>query len=359
LQTDNITIPSRTFRFCFLLQTDNITIPSRTFKQRSRSAMAATQSHDLFQMLLLIALASHFFASAAKGSKTYQWKKMYQFPLEGQNIMKDCKLPNGSPICCSALSGHFNKTTTGGDRERRKKRRGKCITTRTYESSDYEMRHLEAAQTLKGVGPLWNFVQSPEEMLSATNWLQDVKSLMTEDHYGAALEPNQTHLSRFIVTEDCGDAGSTSSVEYIEPITVTARHPFAWSWSGCDNNVAKKGFKKWARKDKRTHLCDTDFVVLANKQWTQNSAKKYFFDAGSSTFDSSGWWFMCGYSQVRAAAQARQGQHSLIKELRVTLVMLYEWDQLILILCLCVSTYMSCMFVSCYFSACLLCVCVC
>ena len=254
-----------------------------------------TLNHCLFHVLLLFALAAQPFVSA-KGSKTYQWKKMYQFPLEGNNIQKDCKLPNGSPICCSALDGHFNKTNMGD--KRRKKRRGKCFTTRTYESSDYEIRHLKAAQTLRGVGPLWNFVQSPEEILAASDWLQDVKSLMSESHYGSALEPNRTHLSRFIVTEDCGDAGTTTTIEYIEPITVTARHPFAWSWSGCDNNVAKKGFKKWLRKDKRTHLCDTDFVVLANKKWTESSTKKYFFDAGSSTFDSSGWWFMCGYSQV-------------------------------------------------------------
>lgn len=254
--------------------------------------MVGTPNHLLISFVILLSLT---LCTAGKGSKTYQWKKMYQFPLEGDNIVKDCKLPNGSPICCSALNGHFNKTTVG---TRRKKRRGKCSTTRTYESSEYEKRHLRAAQTLKGVGPLWNFVQSADEMTAATSWLEDVKSLMKENHRGAAVDANQTHLSRFIVTEDCGDAGSTTTIEYIEPISVTARHPFAWSWSGCDNNVAKKGFKKWARKDKRTHLCNTDFVVLANDKWTQNTAKKYFFDAGSSTFDSSGWWFMCGYSQV-------------------------------------------------------------
>jgi hypothetical protein len=252
-------------------------------------------NHGYLYLFLFAALGSHLGVSCGK---TYQWKKMYQFPLEGTNVIKNCKLPNGSPICCSALDEHFvvNKTAVGG--RRKKRRRAKCVTTRTYQSSDYEKRHLKAAQTLKGVGPLWNFVQSSEEMLDATIWLQDVKSLMIDDHYGIALEPNSTHLSRFIVTEDCGDEGSTTTVEYIEPITVTARHPFAWSWSGCDNNVAKKGFKKWGRKDKRTHLCNTDFIVLANKKWTQNAAKRFFFDAGSSTFDSSGWWFMCGYSQV-------------------------------------------------------------
>jgi len=258
--------------------------------------MVIRMSHSALSIILLIcSVGSLFFASAA--SKTYQWKKMYQFPLEGKNIAKECKLPNGSPICCSALDGHFvtNKTDLS---DRRKKRRSNCRTTRVYESSDYEKRHLEAAQTVKGVGPLWSFVQSSEEMKAAKDWLADVKSLMTEEHYGTKLEPNTTHLSRFIVTEECNDAAATTTIEYIEPISITARHPFAWSYSGCDNNVAKKGFKKWASKETRTHLCDTDFVVLANKKWTQNAAKRYFFDAGSSTFDSSGWWFMCGYSQV-------------------------------------------------------------
>lgn len=227
---------------------------------------------------------------------------MYQFPLEGKNIIKECKLPNGSPICCSALDGQFvvnkvNKTKVDWH-ERRRRRRNVCRTTRRYISSALEKRHLKAAQTITGVGPLWKFVQSAEEMLAATDWLRDVKSLMTENQDGSALEPNSTHLSRFIVTEDCGEGGITKTIEYIEPLTITARHPFAWSWSGCDNNVAKKGFKKWAQKETRTHLCDTDFIVLANKKWTQNAGKRYFFDAGSSTFDSSGWWFMCGYSQV-------------------------------------------------------------
>ena len=247
-------------------------------------------------LLVSVILLLHPLLVSAAG-KTYQWKKMYQFPLEGKNIAKDCKLPNGSPICCSALDGHFvtNKTDSS---ERRKKRRSSCRTTRVYESSEYEKRHLKAAQTVKGVGPLWQFVQTPEEILAATNWLKDVKSLMTEDNYGSRLDPNTTHLSRFIVTEECTNAPPTTTIEYIEPISITARHPFAWSWSGCDNNVARKGFKKWKQKDKRTHLCDTDFVVLANKKWTNSAVKRYFFDAGSSTFDSSGWWFMCGYSQV-------------------------------------------------------------
>ena len=235
-------------------------------------------------------------------SKTYQWKKMYQFPLEGKNIEKGCKLSNGSPICCSALSGSFNKSSSSA---RRRIRRGLCTTTRKYESSEYEKRHLKLSQSLKGVGPLWNFVQSPEEIDAANSWLQDVRSLMTETHYGSHWTPNQTHLSRFIVTEDCGDGGVTTTIEYIEPITITARHPFAWSWSGCDNNVAKKGHKKWAHKKLRKHLCDTDFVVLSNSKWTQNTAKKFFFDAGSSTFDSSGWWFMCGYSQVNFGCVTR------------------------------------------------------
>jgi hypothetical protein len=100
--------------------------------------------------------------------------------------------------------------------------------------------------------------------------------------------------------------------EWIEPITIHARHPFGMSTC---RNTQKYSWKT------RTGRSDSDYVLLQSgkalhdhtypKHYSNtggrkhkksslqaNNIKHFMLDAGTSTFDSSLFWFTCAYSQV-------------------------------------------------------------
>ena len=105
----------------------------------------------------------------------------------------------------------------------------------------------------------------------------------------------------------------------IEPITITARHPFGFG--RCKDSSRKEYSKYFGRNVPRAGRSDVDYVLLQSgialynythtrtgkranyenvvKNGSGNKKNKhYLFDAGTSTFDSSLFWFTCGYSQV-------------------------------------------------------------
>jgi hypothetical protein len=136
-------------------------------------------------------------------------------------------------------------------------------------------------------------------------------------------------LSRFEVTRTCSDAATVNVVtkwtEWIEPIGITARHPFGFGKcrpaapyynSNGEHNPSKKNKPRVGRSD-------VDYVLLqsgaalyrhshsasgrrmrangggSGSRGAPAAPKHYMFDAGTSTFDSSLFWFTCAYSQVR------------------------------------------------------------
>ena len=127
--------------------------------------------------------------------------------------------------------------------------------------------------------------------------------------------------------------------EWIEPLTVHARHPL------CLGSCADRDASGITRKDfqnhpglKQTGVIDNDYILLgkgsfdekfSTAHYNSNSEKKlahqhsspdatltqqranrravgphtrrtrnFLLDAGTSTFKSSLWWFICGYEQV-------------------------------------------------------------
>jgi len=85
----------------------------------------------------------------------------------------------------------------------------------------------------------------------------------------------------------CGDEIRTWN-EWIEPLTLHGRHPLYLL-------------------DNYKRLSDVDYILLKSLHneskvylnEEKSLSKRYFFDAGSSTWDTDLYWFWCAYHQVR------------------------------------------------------------
>lgn len=199
--------------------------------------------------------------------------------------------------------------------------------TKKYRPSPYEEIHLAKAYKLDKITSLkkrrrelTSFINSD---VDASNiWLDRVKEHMTSSTGCNATKADFYYLSRFEVTKSCtGKYASLSKkwVEWIEPLTVHARHPF--SMKPCKPEVYSEQSKQKMRFN--ASLVSTDYVLIKSDSdlrratslshrshhhsisdnITTSSAKtqhrNFLFDAGTSTFESSLLWFLCAYLQVR------------------------------------------------------------
>jgi hypothetical protein len=149
------------------------------------------------------------------------------------------------------------------------------------------------------------------------------------------------YLSRFKYTRSCpgGIISNNEEIweEWIEPLTIHTRHPF--SLTHCPKEVGLN-FSSYLKNNKKHYsieyngklkeipskvqVINVDFVLIQNhedfvesvrypsdssqmltfshnskgKTFANRNIKRYFFDIGSSTFDSSLSWFLCAYLQV-------------------------------------------------------------
>lgn len=168
---------------------------------------------------------------------------------------------------------------------------------------------------------LLSYVTLDETINNSTRWLQRVKEHSQSEHAAEFSPDDAEFLSRFEYTRVCGAEVETWT-EWIEPITITARHPFGFG--KCRNTG-----KHFTRGKPRAGRSDVDYVLLQSGAALYNQThtpsgrrilgssgavgrhrasggggnKHYLLDAGTSTFDSSLFWFTCGYSQVLCAAQ--------------------------------------------------------
>ena len=129
------------------------------------------------------------------------------------------------------------------------------------------------------------------------------------------------YLSRFNITKVCNsEVGQkiSSLIEWIEPLSVHARNPF--SLLSCpvffDKSVLMSRFPQYAKSINSTDKINVDHVLiqlqspshLDNESFLKRGvnfhhghrgsggrAFNYLFDAGTSTFESSLWWFLCTY----------------------------------------------------------------
>jgi hypothetical protein len=212
----------------------------------------------------------------------------------------DCKFLNSS-TCCSALVAAERPTTIP-----RSKKRSTCQITKVYHPSPYEINQLAKAEEIaKNTNPemrlnlFREFIESPQEIEHAKRWLRRVAKRQP----GTELEKNDVdryYLSRFKVTEVCPtEPKQTSWWEYIEPLTVHARHPFAFQRCLDSKNPSKRIPVYVNISLPVVSKTSVDYLLLSpDRRRAAQSSKTFLLDAGTSRFDSSLNWFVCAYQQV-------------------------------------------------------------
>eukprot|EP00981_Chlorochromonas_danica_P009269 scaffold2582_cov162-Ochromonas_danica.AAC.38 len=161
-----------------------------------------------------------------------------------------------------------------------------------------------------------------EDVEDANRWLTRVKVRMAPNNNSKTVEPTEEdfrYLSYFNYTATCKtrkqlqqhqvheDGGDVVHhwIEFIEPITVHARHPFSFFQF---NPEAKQALaSNPVQPTVPAFRIDTDYVLLkdGHNLELENSyahtnvlnPKRYFFDAGTNLFSSGMTWFVCGYQQ--------------------------------------------------------------
>lgn len=310
-------------------------------------------------------------ASTAAGC--VKWGNTFDVPLTSKHVARPCKLPDGRAICCSAVtppSGDYFSKPIGNNyspfsphsRRYRGEEEGAsssssssstgdrntddtCTLQKVYISSPQELRDLAMADHISTLSSdhtdparfkaLMDYVLHPETLSNSTKWLNRVslhmgleavpRDLLTRDDY--------EYLSRFEVTRTCGGRVERW-IEWIEPITIHARHPF--SFGAC------RPVRPLLQSDTpRTGRSNVDYVLLqsgkalfdqsyssatgrrlrygpssssstvttgtsststststATRRQRNQPVRHYMLDAGTSTFDSSLFWFTCAFAQV-------------------------------------------------------------
>jgi hypothetical protein len=258
--------------------------------------------------------------------RLFEWGKIFGGLAPSSNVKYDCE-HNGQPICCGLISEPA--LTPEVMKIEANFAKNKCKISRVYVPSPYESLHFEIAANLSLVKDFKDRKERLTEYIrndiDASNvWLERVHV-----HMGSEKEPNVTdadyaYMSRFQVTKTCPGVGSattsTTWMEWIEPLTIHARHPFALR--RCQHLYTEEDLKK---QKFRVELQSKDHVLIqsgesvheatalsphvhskfeahrnhhAAHRETHVQSHNYFFDAGTSTFDSSLKWFLCAYLQV-------------------------------------------------------------
>jgi hypothetical protein len=193
----------------------------------------------------------------------------------------------------------------------------KCHTKREYIPSSYEVAHIEKAVEIAQIldfkerqGKMMEFIEQDVE--NTNKWLRRVDFHMRDqrsahEKYISPIHPDDLqYMSRFNITSTCN--GITHSwIEWIEPLTVHARHPngliegcrlFLWT----ELRVSAK--IEFHAPD----ITSPDYVLIQDnddyhhqKLLGKNVSpvrRRYFFDAGANYFNTGTAWFTCAYLQV-------------------------------------------------------------
>lgn len=190
---------------------------------------------------------------------------------------------------------------------------------KTYIPSPQEIRDYKQAQIIDNMDnsnkeakfkALLDYSLSNEMINNSTKWLDRVSIHMKSYDSPEINQDDIEFLSRFHVIKTCGSE-FTEWDEWIEPLTITARHPFGFGRCKNTQQYFKNGIPKVGRSN-------VDYVLLQSGRSLYNSTytntgrrvrvkhqgervsfnnKHIFLDAGTSMFDSSLRWFLCGYSQ--------------------------------------------------------------
>ncbi|RYH31389.1 hypothetical protein EON65_02675 [archaeon] len=277
-------------------------------------------------------------AAAGAPQKCVKWGNTFDVSLSSKNLLRPCKLPDGRPICCSAVDAsetaspfakgvgsnfipNANITKLSGQ-ARRQELNQICSLTKVYVSSPQELRDLSKAKEISRqstdhtdptrLKTLVDYVYSEEVLRNSSYWLARVKHHMTNPASSENIHPHDSEfLSRFEFTRTCGQQTETW-IEWIEPITITARHPYAFGTCRPVSPLISASHPRTGRSDvdyvllqsgkdlHKQHYHESGRRALYNegKRGRLSVPKHFMLDSGTSTFDSSLFWFTCGYAQV-------------------------------------------------------------
>ena len=187
---------------------------------------------------------------AVAGKETFTWGDTYE-GAKTKVVQLDCLNQDKKQVCCSAVNqSHTLSRGVGTDYERfihgtsdhdssAKHAAGKCEVKKQYIPSPYELRDFQFAKDLELIkdaavrlDKLLTYVTTDEMIVNSTKWLNRVKIHMQSEVTPTPTPDDFEFLSRFHITKVCKqDAGGeikTEWDEWIEPLSIHARHPFAW-----------------------------------------------------------------------------------------------------------------------------------
>lgn len=269
--------------------------------------------------------------------------------MESSNVDMSCQYA-GRPTCCALTEGNMSSDIYPRKYEDMKfpHRLKNCEVKREYISSPYEQRHLMKALEIQQISSederrslLLSFMF--QDFPHVNRWLKRIKDHVVLSTSPIPNEDDFEYLSRFKVTRICGHnyINEYSWYEWIEPITIYARHPFSYTKCppyGFNLTTTETGSYEIYYQgriqtiDYNPALINTDYVLLQNALELNESnrysmsrrdriPKRYLFDTGSYTFDSSIMWFLCSYLQVsRAVFSSTEFNPLLICREELTLI---------------------------------------
>ena len=193
--------------------------------------------------------------------KCVKWGNTFDVPLNTKNVVLDCQKPDGRKVCCAAVEpfGRYQSQNSRGvgvdfslksakiARENNKVASTvqdiSCQITKQYVSSPLELRDIALSRSIENISDpdkkfdaLLNYVTSDELTLISTRWLNRVTEHMKSADIPSETKDDREYLSYFLVTRICRRGVDdnapvverSSWKEWIEPITVHARHPFGF-----------------------------------------------------------------------------------------------------------------------------------
>ena len=152
-----------------------------------------------------------------------KWGRTFDVSLESRNVLRDCALSDGTPICCAAVNDSLIETRGVGidyhflrngrshvqnnhqqARRRILRKYGKvdgrgdahhnCILTKEYFPSPHELLHFRHAHYLNNITeylPRWDNLTEilvSDEMISDSNaWLERVRERMQAGYFDVSL----------------------------------------------------------------------------------------------------------------------------------------------------------------------------
>ena len=236
----------------------------------------------------------------------------------------------GKPMCCEMLSS--NKTSFSRQKVKRSCR--KVLTS--YIPSPHEIKHFEKATEIHAIPllvdrkkALFDFMES--DLNDSIKLLDRVRYRMTSNLMNDAVDDDFKYLSQFLITYSCLIHNHThhsnfekhfkniTITEWIEPLTVHARHPTSYAIDWKYNKPGSSESTTLAAEYQQLNgipmkyvfneslfarICNVDYVLLQKgnnmplHKANGEKRRSYFFDAGTNVFHSALAWFMCSYYKV-------------------------------------------------------------